>query len=148
MQARETGRQIGEAISLIDFSISKRNMIALVKFPALLFAEYVPDGNREYERGEVIRVGNYKFLLQNWGKIDPNNPPRVEGNQVYPSLCKLFRDAGRYDWVREEFCLKGFERHYDDGDANRTGWYRVVSDSVDSGTPPPNDSQNWQKVID
>ena len=145
---KDKGKQIGEALSLIDFSVSERNFTALVKLPALLFSEYVEDGNREYIRGEVIRVGNCKYLLQNWGKIDPNNPPRVEGNQVFPSLCKLFRDSGRYEWVKEEFCLKGFERHYDDGDPNRTGWYVVISERVDGGTPPPNDYQNWQKIIE
>lgn len=145
---RDKAKGVGEAISLIDFSTSERNMVALVKLPALLFAEYVPDGERVYERGEVIRVGSNKFLIQNFGKIDPNNPPRIESNQVEPSLCKLFRDGGRYDWVREEFCLQGFERYYDDGDANRTGWYRVISARVDSGTPPPNDYQHWEKIED
>ena len=147
-EIKDKAKQIGEAINLIDFSVSERNMIALVKLPSLLFAEYVPDGNREYQRGEVIRVGSNKFLLQNWGKIDPSNPPRIENNQVQPSLCKLFRDNGRYDWVKEEFCLKGFKRYYNDGDPNRTGWYVVVSERVDSGTPPPNDSMNWSKLID
>ena len=144
---KEFGKQIGEAIRLIDFSVSERNMVALVKLPAFLFPEYVPDGQREYQRGEVIRVGNNKYLLQNWGKIDPKNSPRIENGRVEPSLCKLFRDGGRYEWVREEFCLRGFERYYDDGDPGRTGWYRVVSESVDSGTPPPNDSQNWEKDL-
>ena len=142
----EMGKSIGEALRMIDYSVSERCMTALVKLPALPFEEYVPDGNREYERGEVIRVGNNKFLIQNWGKIDPANPPRVENGQVQPQLCKLFRDSGRYEWVKEEFCLLGFERYYDDGDENRTGWYRVVSNVVDSGTPPPNDDRNWVRV--
>jgi len=145
-KAYEAGKTIGEAISLIDFSVSERNHIALVKLPALLFKEYVPDGNREYQRGEVIRVGTEKYLLQNFGKIDPNNPPRIEGNQVQPSLCKLFRDAERYNWVREEFCLKGFERYFDDGDPVRTGWYIVISDVVDNAAPPNALPQNWEKL--
>jgi len=86
--------------------------------------------------------------LQNWGRIDVDNPPPTN------PLCKLFRDSGRYDpdgtprnWVREEYCLKGFERYYDGGDPQRTDWYAVKSGRVDSATPPPNDAQNWQKKI-
>jgi len=115
-------------------------MEALVRAPALIFSEYVPDGKREYNRGEVVREGSSKWLLQNWGKLDPGIPLNQQ------NLCKLFRDSGRYPWVREEYCLKGFERYYDDGDPGRTGWYVVISERVDSGTPPPNDSQNWQKI--
>ena len=102
--------------------------------PAIVFEEYVPNGNREYIRGEVVTIGNAKYLLQNWGKIDPSNPPPTN------SLCKLFRDAGRYEWVREEYCIKGYERSYNGV------WYRVISTRVDSGTPPPNDTQNWGQV--
>jgi len=57
----------------IDFSVSERNSIALVKLPAMLFKTYVPDGNHEYNRGDVIKIDENKFLFTNWGKIDPNN---------------------------------------------------------------------------
>jgi len=107
----------------------------------MLFAEYVPDPDRMYDRGEVIRVENGKYLIQNWGRIDPTQPPPVN------PLCKLFRDGGRYDWVREEYCIKGFERYYDDGDPQRTGWYRVITDNAgDNVTPPPGVPQTWEKV--
>ena len=138
---KDAGKQIGEALSLIDFSVSQRNHIALVKLPAMLFAEYVPDGNREYQRGEVVRVGHAKYLMQNFGKIDPNNPPPTN------NLCKLFRDSASHDadgtpreWVREEFCLQCFQRLYNGA------WYEVTSAMVDSATPPPNDGQNWKAV--
>jgi len=145
-KAFEAGKLIGEAISHIDFSVSERNSVALVKLPSLLFPEYVPDGNREYNRGEVIRVGSEKYMFTNWGKIDPNNPPRIEGTQVQPSLVKLYRDSGRYNWVREEFCLQGFERYYEDtGNPSNTGWYRVISDVADGAAPPPNDNR-WSKI--
>jgi len=139
-KARDTGLQIGEAFKYIDF-FSGKSMEALIRLPYLLFSEYVPDGNREYERGEVVRVGNCKYLLQNWGKLNPDIPLSQQ------SLCKLFRDSGRYEWVREEYCIKGFERYYQDSDPNRTGWYRVISERVDSGTPPPNlIGIDWEKV--
>ena len=139
MTTREAGRQIGEALSLIDFSVSERNYDALVRLPSLLFAAYEADGSREYARGEVVRVGNNKFLMQNWGKIDPANPPRIEDGVVLPSLCKLFRDGGRYDWVREEWCIRGYERYYEDKSRpENTGWYRVVmSNAGDNNTAPP-----------
>ena len=136
--ARDTGKQIGEALQLVDWFYS---MEALVRLPYMLFTEYIPDGERMYNRGEVIRVGNAKYLLQNWGRIDPNQPPPVN------PLCKLFRDSGRYEWVREEYCIKGFERYYDDGDPQRTGWYRVIADNAgDNNAPPPGVPMTWEKV--
>lgn len=42
----------------------KVRMDALVRLPYMLFPEYVPDGNRQYERGQVVREGTYKYLLQ------------------------------------------------------------------------------------
>jgi len=48
---------------MIDFSVSDRNHIALVKLPALMFSEYKSDGDREYSKGEVIRIGNNKYML-------------------------------------------------------------------------------------
>jgi len=64
-----------------------------------------------------------------------------------------FRDARGYDndgtprkWVPKEYCLNGFPRYCDGGDPQRTGWYIVISDRVDSATPPPNDAQNWKRL--
>jgi len=144
-KAFETGYWLGQvmkSVKDIDFSVSERNAISLVNMPYIVFDEYVPDGNREYQRGEVIRIDKEKYLLQNWGKIDPSDPPRIEDNQVRPSLVKLFRDGGLYDWVREEFCLEGFPRRYD-GIV-----YRLKSNVCDSATPPPNDPQNWEEVVE
>ena len=135
--ARDAGLSVGAAFRYINFFYA---MGALVRLPYLLFPAYVPDGDRQYNQGEVIRVGAEKYLLQNWGGIDPNTPPPTN------PLCKLFRDGGRYPWVREEYCLKGFERYYDDGDPNRTGWYAVTADYVDDATPPPNAPNMWEKV--
>jgi len=145
-RAFETGKSIGEAFRYIDF-FSGKGPEALVRLPYLLFPEYVADGSRDYERGEVIRVGAEKYLLQNWGRIDPANPPRIEGTQVFPSICKLFRDSGRYDWVREEYVIKGFERYYSDGDPSRTGWYRCIADNAgDNNTPPSGVPTVWEKL--
>jgi len=129
--AYDAGRQIGEAFAFIDFFYA---MEALARLPYPLFPEYAPDGQREYKRGEVVRVGHEKYLLENWGRIDPNVPPPMN------PLCKLFRDGGRYPWVQKEYCLKGYEREYNGA------WYRVISERVDSGTTPPNDYQNWERV--
>ena len=139
---KEKGKQIGEALSLLDFSVSERNYEALVRLPAMLFAEYVPDPDRMYERGEVIRVGNVKYLLQNWGRIDPNVPPEVN------PLCKLFRDSGRYEWVREEWCSQGFERHWENADRpEESGWYRVIAANAgDNNTAPPSVPSVWAKI--
>ena len=131
MTAREKGHQIGEALTYVNFYWS---MDALVRLPAMLFQEYAPDGNRQYERGQVVRQGSYKYLLQGDGKLDPGRPLSEL------SLLKLFRDSNRYEWVREEYCIRGFERSYNDI------WYRVKVDRVDSATPPPNDNQSWEVI--
>ena len=130
-KARDAGKSIGEALRYVDFFYS---MEALARLPAMLFAEYAPDPDRNYNRGEVVRVDNAKYLLQNWGRIDPAQPPPVN------SLCKLFRDGGRYEWAREEYCIRGFERSYEGV------WYRVTADSVDDATPPPNNPQAWERL--
>jgi len=116
---------------LVDWYFS---MEALVRAPHMIFAEYVPDPNREYARGNVVREGQNKWLLQNWGRLDPNIPL---GQQ---NLLKLFRGGERYEWVREEYCIKGYERSYEGV------WYRVISERVDDSTPPPNSPQNWLKI--
>jgi len=131
MEARDAGRQIGEALRLINFYWS---MDALVKLPYILFPEYVPDSERMYNRGNVIRIDKYKYLIQNDGRIDVNNPPPTN------SLCKLFRDSGRYEWVREEYVLQGFERSYDDL------WYRCIVPIEDGSTPPPNNPSVWELI--
>jgi len=130
---------LGDIISTLDFSLSEKMFTVLVKLPATLFPEYVPDPNKRYDKGEVVRTSDTdKYMAQNQTttSVHPSENPGF----------KLFRDSGRYPWVREEFCLRGFERYYDDGDPGRTGWYRVITTSVDSATPPPNDYQNWEKI--
>jgi len=134
-----TKEYLGQIISSMDFSASGKMFITLVKLPACLFPEYVPDGERIHFKGDVIRQENEKYLMQNQGRLDPNIPLSQQ------PILKLFRDSGPYPWVREEFCLRGFERYYDDGDPGRTGWYRVISANVDSATPPPN-SADWEKL--
>ena len=145
-EMRNKGRSVGEAFQYINWFES---MEALVRLPFSMFAEYVPDGNRDYERGEVVRSGCNKWLLQGNGRLDPNKALDAQ------SLLKLLRDSNSHDpdgtprnWHREEYCLKGFQRYYDDGDPGRTGWYEVISERVDSATNPNNDMQNWRKVED
>ena len=142
-KARDVGKQIGKALGLIRFIPSTPNFEALVRLPAFLFQEYTVDGERMYERGEVLRMPGdlvSKYLLQGDGRIDPSNPPPTN------SLCKLFRNNGRFDWVREEYCIKDFERYYDDG-SERKGWYRVTAANAgDNNTPPPNAPQVWEKL--
>lgn len=127
----ELGFQSYDFVKYIDWFYSQE---ALVRAGYFLFEKYVPDGNRDYRRGEVIRTENYKWLLQNWGRLDPLIP------LIQQPLLKLFRDNKRYEWVREEFCLQGFERSYGDQ------WYRVITPSVDSATAPPFDTANWQLI--
>ena len=57
------------------------------------------------------------------------------------NLQRLFRDNGRYEWVREEYCSRGFERQYN-GE-----WYRVIADNAgDNNTVPTGASNIWEKV--
>ena len=147
IKARDAGKAIGEALRLVNWYWC---MEALVRMPAMFFtfAEYVPDGERMYLRGDVVKIGANKYLLQGDGRIDPSKPPPEN------SLCKLFRDSGRYDpdgtprsWVREEYCLKDFARYWTDDNPQKTGWYRVKAERVDDATPPPN-SVSWELIQD
>ena len=130
-RASEAGKRAWEWVQYVDWFY---NMEALARAPYMFFPSYVPDALREYNRGEAFRIGHEKYLLQNWGKLDPNIPLSEQ------SLCKLFRDSGRYPWVREEYCLKGYERLYNGV------WYRVIAERVDDATPPPNNAQAWEAV--
>ena len=134
MTKREEGRGLGESVKRTNYF---NNMMALAYLPYVYVPEYVHDTQREYMRGEVTRVGVNKFLLQGDGRL--NEQPYIEDNQAKPSLVKLFRDAGRYEWVREEYCIKGFERSYNGK------WYRVTAEIVDDSTPPGN-SQAWEEI--
>ena len=144
----EDGYTFGGIFKKHLFSISTNNFTTLVRLPAVFLEQYVQDDSRdynEYEQGEVTCIGKNKFLIQNFGRIQHDDPPRIENGEVLPRLCKLFRDKNSHDpdgtpreWVREEFCLKGFERMHNDV------WYVVDADSVDDSTPPPN-SQYWRE---
>jgi len=138
-RAREFGKQLGMALAYVDWYNS---MEALVRMPAPAFMLYVPDPDRMYNRGEVVRIGAEKWLLQNWGRIEVDKPPHIN------PLCKLFRDAGRYPWFSEEYCLNGFERYWEDPDSNRTGWYRLIADRIDDSTAPPFNPQAWEKLAE
>ena len=152
------GHDIIEGIGEIRFTPGTQNYNAVVILPYSVFRQYAMDvlrperivSNYFYERGEVACVDRCKFLLDGDRRLNPNDPneiPRIEGNEVKPGNLKLFRDSGRYNWVRNEYCLKGFERYFEDSNRpDKTGWYTVISARVDSSTPPPDDYQNWQKM--
>ena len=127
-RAKEHGRQSWNWVRYIDWFY---NMGALARAPSPIFDEYVPDGQREYQRGEVVRIKHEKYLLENWGKIDPAIPPDKN------PLCKLFRDGGRYPYVPKEYCLKGYPRYWEDANPEREGWFEVIAEMVDDSTPPP-----------
>ena len=137
-RASEAGTNAWVWVQYVDWYY---NMEALVRAPFIFFEEYVPDAQREYARGNVIKQGNCKWLFENWGKLDPDIPLNQQ------PLLKLFRDSGQYDYFPGEYCLKGFIRYYHDQDPERAGWYIVISERVDSKTPPPNDYQSWEKVL-
>jgi len=128
------------------------NFEQLLRLPAKVFAEYVPDPDRQYEQYKVIKLDSWKLYFQNNGKIQEQI--RIEDNRIKPSILKIFRSVDDHDpdgtprnWIGEEFCIQDMRRFWQDGDPNRTGWYRVKSARVDSATPPPNDGQNWVKDV-
>jgi len=127
------------------------NFEQLLNLPAKTFQPYVEDSNRQYEQGEVFAFNDWVILCQQSGRIQ--EPIRIEDNQLRPTMLKLFRgiesldaDGTARNWVREEFCIKGMQRYWQDTDPSRTGWYEVISARVDSSTPPPSDSMNWGKL--
>jgi hypothetical protein len=144
-RARETGRSASEGIRFIRFLPATNNYEALVRLRAVLFQEYKPDPERMFERGEVLKMPGdnvSKYLLQGDGRIQIDRPPPIN------SLCRLFRDGGRYGWVREEYCSFGFERFWENPNRpEENGWYRVIRDNAgDNVTPPPGVPQTWERV--
>ena len=130
---------IGRGIRKIRFLPATNNYEALIDLPAAVFEKYKPDPERMYDRGEVLRMPGddvSKYLLTGDGRIQNDRPPPEN------SLCKLFRNAGldgQFDWIREEFCMRGFIRRHDGK------LYEVTAERVDDGTPPPN-SGSWREV--
>ena len=134
---RESGRIFASgirALGLVRFLPSTNNYDALIAAHYSYFQKYTPDSERMYDRGEVVRDGINKWLLQGDGRLDAAIPLE---NQ---SLLKLFRDNGRYEWAREEYVLQGFERSYNGQ------WYRCIAVREDSATPPPNNPASWELV--
>ena len=129
-EARDKGRAASEFIKYINWYW---NMKALALAHYSWFKDHLPQIGVDYERGNVVIDGINKYLLQGDGRLD--NRPLSE-----QSLLKLFRDDGEYEWVREEYCLNGWIRVY------MGKRYEVISDYVDSATPPSNDERNWKLV--
>jgi len=160
---RESGKVVAAVDELTDavymffrtnrFLPTTGNYEQLLRLPAKVFADFVPDPERQYEQGEVIRLDSWKLLCQSAGKIQ--EPVRIEDNQIRPTMLKIFRDINSHDsdgtprhWIREEFCVQDMMRFWQDSDPNREGWYRVKSLRVDSATSPPNDGLNWEKIVE
>jgi len=127
---REAGKIFGSgmnAVKEIDFSVSERNAMALFLLHFSYFEEFQEGDDKDYPRGTVFRQGTSKWLMTYDGRFDI-------------SRCRLFRDAGRYPWVREEFVIKGCEREYEGV------WYRVKVDVVGAGATPPPNSNEWERI--
>jgi len=142
----QLGYESQEALLYVNWFFS---MEALVRLPPSNLKRYKPDPTLNRERGEAFRIGEDKWLVQNNGRIELDKPPNIN------PLCKLFRDKRRYDskgnrrdWVREEYCLRGFERYEENDDPKRAGWYEVIVDNVDDATRPSQAPQNWKRKED
>ena len=137
-------QQIDDTLSGIirttDFSLSENARRQLLAYSYTFFEEWDGDTNRQYQRGDVVRVGEWKWMIQNNGNINPN--PLESG------LTKLFRSIASHDeddtpreWIREEFCISGMERMYNGK------WYQVIASVVDDATPPPNNQAAWKELV-
>ena len=137
-EIKEIGHDLADAIRDINFFVGG-NQKALAKMPYQVFAEHSIDPNKEWNQGQVTRVGHEKYLLENWGRINtvPSKSP----------ICRLFRDKRLYDWMPKEFCLRGFRRYYKDaGNPQNTGNYIVIQDDAgENNTPPPGVPSVWDK---
>ena len=125
-------------IANTDFSLGERSLRALLAYPYIHFEEWDGDTNRQYQRGEVIRYGEIKLLIQNNGNINNPDPVQAGITKVVRTTASHNDDGTAREWIREEFCIKGMERLYNGI------WYRVKASVVDSATPPSNDTGSWE----
>jgi len=130
---KDLGKAITSGISKLRFLPGGDDYDALIDFPYQYFMAYEPSDDMIL-RGKVRRVGREKWCAQSDLRL--TNPPSVDVGW------KLFRDSGEYDYMREEYCLKGFPRRYNGK------LYVVIADRVDDATPPPNNPQSWQEMVE
>ena len=131
MKFTEAALNIREALRLIDFSVSERNYKALARFPAVLFEEWEV-GEREYIRGEVVRMADEKYLALN--QVKTADEPWVNVQFM------LFRTKDPADWRGKEYVENGFLRLYN-GDL-----YTYTANGFDGNNTPPPNSSSWDKI--
>jgi len=125
---------------------TESSRITLVQFPYDSFPEWEFTPNREFDNGEVARMGFNKWLnLADGTRLNQGQTPETDPRFL------LHRDPAAFDpdgkkriWIREEFNLLGTWRWDEQSNqSSQHGWYEVTSRLVASATPPFNDSANW-----
>jgi hypothetical protein len=118
--------------------------ITLLSIPYIYLPEYSFVQDRDYERGEAVRMGSDKWLTLDGARLSQNETPETSPRFL------LHRDSSSFDpdgtkrnWVREELCLQDFWRWDESASQDKHGWYRVKTRLIASATPPPNDDTNW-----
>jgi hypothetical protein len=135
---------VSEGIAFFDV-ISERSFRGCLRVPATLYPEYVPDPNRNYLRGTVLKMPDdnvSKYVFTGDGRIPNDRPP---GHPEQRQLRLVRNRTGRFRHVREEFCEQGMWRWWD-ADPNRQeqhGWYELIVPIFDGNQDPPQIPQIW-----
>ena len=149
---REAGRQFGSAaigVREIRYN-SEPNLIALIKIDAALFEEYTVSEQLQRERGFVWSFGNdNKYMANHDFTTNIANPAEDNRFLLVRSISEFDKDGTPRQWVREEPCITGTIRHHDGlrykvrphNDPARVRF-------VQSATPPPNATQDWERLPD
>jgi len=137
---------VSEGIAFFDV-INERGYRGCLRVPATLYPEYVPDPNRQYTRGTVLKmpgdnVSKYVATADNI-RIPNDRPPGHPDNRDWRLVRNL---TGKYRHVKEEFCEKGAWRWWDE-DSNRPqdhGWYELIALVFDGNQAPFQIPNIWE----
>ncbi|MCL2434270.1 MAG: hypothetical protein FWD16_07140 [Clostridia bacterium] len=138
---------LSSLINMTDFSLSESTRRQLLGFHYAFFKEWDGNTQTQHQRGTVTRTGEIKWLLNNNGNIDPN-PLEAGATTPFRSISEYDEDGTERQWMEKEFCITGMIRWH------LGSRYRVKargdggSLATDSATPPPNDTNTWEKVLE
>ena len=127
--------------------INEDNRVTLVQLSWKLFQpEWAPNPDRQWQRGEVARMGWNKWLsIADNVRIPQGQTPETHSSfLLHRSTASFNPDGTKCGWVREEFVLRGTWRWFDNPQRpQETGWYELLAEVFDGAQTPPQIPNIW-----